>query len=82
MRLKWADIKKEVRHWYADNIRNFVEPNLRKIGFTYIVDMDPTDWDNVKLNQKTDRQIIFIVAFICWILEYAWDLVCAKSPAA
>ena len=82
MRLKWADIKKEVRHWYADNIRNLVEPHLRKIGFTYIVDMDPTDWDNVKLNQKTDRQIIFIVAFICWILEYAWDLACAKSPAA
>ena len=44
--------------------------------------MDPTDWDNVKLNQKTDRQIIFIVAFICWILEYVWDLACAKSPEA
>jgi len=44
--------------------------------------MDPYDWDNVKLNQKTDRQIIFIVAIILWILEYAYDLACAPSPAA
>jgi hypothetical protein len=80
--LKWADIKKEVRHWYADNLRDHIEPHLRKIGFTYIVDMDPYDWDNLKLNQKTDRQIIFIVAFILWIVEYAYDLACAPSPAA
>lgn len=42
--------------------------------------MDPLDWDNVKLNQKTDRQIIFICAFIAWILEYIWDLI--SAPAA
>ena len=44
--------------------------------------MDPLDWDNVKLNQKTDRQIIFIVSFILWIIEYAYDLACGASPAA
>ena len=80
-RLKWADIKKEVRWWYADNLRDHIEPTLRKIGFTYIVDMDPLDWDNVKLNQKTDRQIIFLVSFILWIVEYIYDLTCGASPA-
>jgi hypothetical protein len=81
-RLKWADIKKEVRYWYAANLRDHIEPTLRKIQFTYIVDMDPLDWDNVKLNQKTDRQIIFLVSFILWIVEYAYDLACGSSPEA
>jgi hypothetical protein len=44
--------------------------------------MDPLDWDNIKLNQKTDRQIIFIVAFIVWILEYIYDLTCWATPEA
>jgi len=78
--LKWADIKKEVRHFYADNLRDLIEPHLRSIGFTYIVDMDPLDWDNIKLNQKTDRQIIFIVSILMWIIEYAYDLACS-APA-
>ena len=46
----WLNIKKEVRVWYDNNIRDRLEPLLRKIGFTYIVDMDPTDWENVKFN--------------------------------
>lgn len=44
--------------------------------------MDPLDWDNVKLNQKTDRQIIFIVSFIVWILEFIYDFACGSSPEA
>jgi len=42
--------------------------------------MDPLDWDNIKLNQKTDRQIIFIVSFIVWILEYIYDITCGATP--
>lgn len=80
--MKWADIKKEVRHWYGDNLRDLIEPYLRKIGFTYVVDMDPYDWDNVKLNQKTDRQIIFIVSFLFWAIEYIYDLATAPAPGA
>jgi len=70
----WLNIKKEVRNWYDKNLRDKIEPHLRKIGFSYVVDMDPTDWDNVKFNQKRDRQIIFICAGIVWILETIWDM--------
>jgi len=83
--LKWADIKKEVRWWYGNNLRDHLEPQLKKVGVTYLVDMDPYDWDNVKLNQKTDRQIIIIVSLIIYLLEYVWDLIsgalCPPSDA-
>ena len=78
--MKWADIKKEVRHWYGYNLRAKIEPTLRKIGFTYVVDMNPYDWDNIKLNQKSDRQIIFIVAGILWFLETIYDYITAPAP--
>lgn len=42
--------------------------------------MDPTDWDNVKFNQKRDRQIIFIIAGFVFILESIWDMI--QAPPA
>ena len=63
-------------------MRDFIEGYLRKAGITYCVDMDNTDFENIKsLHQKRDRQIIFLVAIIFWMLEYVWDLLMA-SPAA
>ena len=76
----WLNIKKEVRNWYDANVRDKLEPHLRKIGFTYVVDMDPTDWENVKFNQKRDRQIIFIIAGFVFILESIWDMM--QAPPA
>lgn len=39
--------------------------------------MDPTDFDNVKFNQKRDRQILFILSAICMVLEGIWDMISA-----
>ena len=39
--------------------------------------MDPYDFENIKLNQKTNRQILFIFAGIVWVLETAWDYISA-----
>lgn len=50
LRLKWADIKKEVRGWYDKNVRDKIEPTLRQYKITYIVDLDPLDFDNIRLN--------------------------------
>lgn len=52
---------------------------MRKTPFTYVYDKDPTDFENLKLNQKTNRQIIFIVAGFVWILEFIWDLIVAAT---
>lgn len=76
----WLNIKKEIRQFYDSKVRDQIEPHLRSIGFTYVVDMDPTDFENVKYNQKRDRQILFILAAIVWILEMIWDMITA-APA-
>jgi len=55
IRLLWGYLKKDVRTWYVREWQPKIEPTLRKIGFTYVVDMDPLDFDNIKLNQKTNR---------------------------
>lgn len=49
-KLKWAYAKKEVRDWYAANLQPKIEELLRKYNLTYLVDMDPMDLENVKLN--------------------------------
>jgi hypothetical protein len=36
----------------------------------------------VKLNQKTNRQIIFILAGFVWILEFIWDMIVAATCPA
>ena len=78
LKLKWAYFKKEVRLWYINNGRCCIESYLRKFNITYLVDMDPSDFKVVRLNQKTDRQILFIVAMIVWVLETLWDKI--KTP--
>jgi hypothetical protein len=56
MKLKWATLKKLVRDWYDANLRTTIETQLRKTGIAYVLDMDPTDYDNiVSLHQKRDR---------------------------
>jgi len=49
-KLKWAYAKREVRAWYAANLQPKIEELLRKVNLTYLVDMDPTDLENVKLH--------------------------------
>ena len=78
LKLKWAYAKKEVRLFYIKYLRDHIENLLRQFKITYLVDMDPTDFTVVKLNQKTDRQILFLFAIIVWVLETAWDMV--KAP--
>ena len=50
-----------------------------KWNVSYLCDIDPLDAENIKPNQKTDRQILFILAAVWWILETAWGFI---SPAA
>lgn len=72
-----------MRQWYDANLRDTIETYLRKIGITYLVDMDNTDYDNIKsLHQKRDRQIIFIFAIIYWIGETIWDWIMAPPKDA
>lgn len=41
--------------------------------------MDPLDFDNqVFYGQKTDRQILFILAGIMWVLETIYDMIVAS----
>ena len=75
-KVKWGYVKKEVRYWYRDNLRDTVEKYLRKAKFTYFVDMDPLDFENqVFFGQKTDRQILFIIAGIMYIFEFIYDAI-------
>ena len=62
-------------------MRDHIENLLRQFKITYLVDMDPTDFTVVKLNQKTDRQILFLIAIIVWVLETVWDYVKAPEKA-
>lgn len=78
LKLKWAYAKKEVRLFYIQHLRDFIETYLRQFKLTYLVDMDPTDFTEVKLNQKTDRQILFLFAMFVWVVETLWDMV--KAP--
>jgi len=50
MKIKWAYAKKEVRAWYSKNVQSMIEEQLRKVNLTYLVDMDPTDFENIKYN--------------------------------
>lgn len=79
VKLYWAYFKKEVRRFYRKHLMDVIEPQLRKFKVTYLVDMDPTDFTQVKLHQKTDRQILFLFAIIVWILETAYDYASAKA---
>lgn len=45
-KLKWGYIKKDVRLWYRENLRDTIEHYLRAAKITYLVDMDPLDFDN------------------------------------
>mmetsp|Transcript_13594 Transcript_13594/g.21248 ORF Transcript_13594/g.21248 Transcript_13594/m.21248 type:complete len:211 (+) Transcript_13594:169-801(+) len=79
-KLYWSYVKKEVRTWYKANLRDKVEHYLRKVKFSYIVDMDPMDFKEINnLNTKTDRQLIFILAGVWWIIESIWDLLSAPA---
>jgi len=77
MKLYVAYVKKEVRKYYIENQRDTIEKYLRQYKITYLVDMDPYDFENIKLNQKTNRQILFIFAGIVWVLETIWDYIAA-----
>ncbi len=56
LKLKIAYVKKEVRKYYIEHYRDTVEKYLRQYKITYLVDMDPYDFENIKsLNQKTNR---------------------------
>ena len=47
MKLHWMEAKKYARDWYDANLRGHIEPYLRKFKISYVVDMDPEDWDNI-----------------------------------
>ena len=78
-KIYWTYLKIDVRKYYIKLLRHHIEPLLRKFKITYLVDMDPTDFTEVKLNQKTDRQIMFLIAMVVGIVEWVWDQVSAAK---
>lgn len=73
VKLKWAYLKKEARLWYMKHLLEKVEDMLRKTQISYVVDLDPMDFDNARPYQKMDRQIILILGIIGMICEHLYD---------
>lgn len=58
-------IRRDARNLWDKNIRPLINPTLQDWGVTLLVDMNDTDWANVTLHQKTDRQIgVFIIILV------------------
>ena len=76
----WAYLKKDVRRWYRTKIQKKVDNILRKYNISYLCDVDPKDYENIKPNQKTDRQILFWMALFWWVVETIWEMVFPAKP--
>ena len=79
LRTYWAYVKKDVRRFYKRKIQSRIDPLLKKYSISYLCDVDPKDVENIKPNQKTDRQILFLLVLVVLALETLWDMV--KVPA-
>jgi len=77
----WAYFKKDVRRLYRSKAQKHVDAILRKFGISYLCELDPLDAENIKPNQKTDRQILFIIAAVWWVVETAWGFISPAAPA-
>jgi len=71
----WAYIKKDVRKFYIEKVQPFIKPHLLKYKVSYLEDLDPEDVENVKPHQKVNRQILFIIAMIVWVVETAYETI-------
>ena len=71
----WAYAKKDVRKYYIDNIQPYIKPYLLKFKISYVEDLDPEDVANIKPHQKVNRQILFILTVVFYILEFIWGLI-------
>ena len=80
IKIKWFYVKKEVRNWYRINLQAKIEEQLRKVNLGYLVDLDEMDAKNIKFHQKINRQILFIVALIVWVIEFIWDMIFPSKP--
>lgn len=82
LKMYWAYAKKDARQWYTENLLDKVEDLLRKTKISYVVDLDPMDFDTARPYQKMDRQIILILGIIGMTLESIWDwYFAAQTPA-
>ena len=82
LKMKWAYLKKEVRLFYIKHLLVKVEDVLRKTKISYVVDVDPMDFDTAKPYQKMDRQIILIVGIFWMAIEHIWDWYFAQTTPA
>ena len=64
-----------MRAFYIKKVQPYIKPYLLKYKISYVEDLDPEDFVNIKPHQKVNRQILFIVAMIVWILETIYDLI-------
>jgi hypothetical protein len=80
LRTYWAYVKKDVRRFYKRKIQSRIDPLLKKYSISYLCDVDPKDVENIKPNQKTDRQILFWIAVIVWIAETIYEFVFPAKP--
>ena len=79
-------MKKDVRRWYRDNLQQKIEPFLRKWNLSYFIDPELPEGEKrvVIVRQKTDRQIIVLIALVYQVLEWIYDfasaMICPKKP--
>ena len=61
-------IRRDTRNLWDKNVRPLINPTLQRFGVTSLTDMNDTDWPNVTLYQKTDRQIgVFVIIALIWM---------------
>lgn len=81
-KIYWAYLKKEARLFYIIHALDKVEEILRKTKISYVVDLDPMDFNESRPYQKMDRQILLFISLIGMALEHVWDMYWAASTPA
>lgn len=66
--LPWHYVVKDTRHWYSENLQGKVESILRNFQIWYLVDKSSQDTDNIKLYQKSDRQLMILGSVVIVIV--------------
>ena len=78
-----------MRLFWDDYARNYTEEVLKYYNVWFLVDKNATDWENVTLHLKSDRQIVLfsviafvmswwalvsLCVFLIWVLAKVFDI--------
>ena len=71
--LKIEYVKRAVRQFHVDYIEMWLDRVFTFLRWTYFVNLNPTDFSTVILNEKGDRQIVFCMFIIIWLLDKLYE---------